>query len=59
MARESYPPDLSDGEWTILAPLIPPARPGRHPRVVDIREIVNGDWRMLPHDLPPHDTVYG
>jgi len=26
---------------------------------VDIREIVNGDWRMLPHDLSPHGTVYG
>jgi putative transposase len=27
-----YPSDLSDGEWEILAPLIPPAKPGGRPR---------------------------
>ena len=68
MARKPYPSDLSDAEWAILAPLVPPAKPGGHPRVVEIREIVNGilyalraggDWRMLPHDFPPYNTVYG
>ncbi len=68
MARKSYPSDLSDAEWTILSPLVPPAKPGGHPRVVDIRDIINGilyalraggDWRMLPHDFPPYNTVYG
>jgi putative transposase len=68
MVRKPYPSDLSDAEWAILAPLVPPAKPGGHPRVVNIREIINGvlyvlraggDWRMLPHDLPPHNTVYG
>lgn len=68
MPRKAYPSDLSDAEWDILAPLVPPAKSGGHPRVVDIREIINGilyavraggDWRMLPHDLPPYNTVYG
>lgn len=48
-----------------------PQRPHRRasrPRTADVREVVNGvlyvlrsgcDWRILPHDLPPHDTVYG
>ena len=68
MARQPYPTDLTDREWAILAPLIPPAKPGGRPRSVDLREILNGivyalraggSWRMLPHDLPPWPTVYG
>ena len=67
MARKSYPSDLSDAEWDILAPLVPPAKSGGHPRVVDIREVINGilyilrtgaQWREIPHDLPPKGTVY-
>ena len=67
MERETYPTDLNDGEWQILKPLIPPAMPGGRPREVDMREILNGifyelrsgcAWRMLPHDLPPWQTVY-
>ena len=68
MARKPYPSDLSDAEWAILAPLVPPAKSGGRPRVVEMREIINGmlyilrageGWRMLPHDLPPYNTVYG
>ena len=68
MARPPYPTDLTDRQWAILAPLIPPAKPGGRPRSVDVREILNGifyalraggSWRMLPHDLPPWPTVYG
>ena len=58
---------LSDGEWDLLEPLIPPAKPGGRPRQTDMREVLNGilyvlrsgcAWRMLPHDLPPWQTVY-
>jgi putative transposase len=65
--RESYPSDLTDDQWALLAPLIPPAKPGGRPREVDMREIVNalfyqnrsgGQWDMLPHDLPPKSSVY-
>jgi len=67
MNRKSYPTDLTDEEWAILVPLIPPAKPGGRPREVDMREILNGllyllrtgcAWRMIPHDLPPWQTVY-
>lgn len=67
MARESYPTDISDDEWVILGPLVPPARPGGHPRTVNIREVLNAifyqlrsgcQWRMMPHEFPPWQTVY-
>ena len=62
-----YPSDLTDEEWTYVAPLIPPAKPGGNKRTVDIREVMNGvmyvlstgcQWRALPKDLPPKSTVY-
>ncbi len=65
--RKPYPSDLTDEQWDILAPLLPPAKPGGRPRAVDLREVVNGilyalrsgcAWRMLPNDLPPWQTVY-
>lgn len=42
MNRKPYPSDLTDAQWEELAPLIPPAKPGGHPRTVDMREIING-----------------
>lgn len=68
MKRKAYPTDLTDKEWELLEPLIPPAKPGGRPREVDMREIVNaivyqlrsgGAWRLLPHDFPNWSTVYG
>ena len=65
--RKPYPSDLTDAQWETLAPLLPPAKPGGHPRTVDLREVVNGilyvlrggcSWRMLPHDFPPWGTVW-
>ena len=67
MARQRYPTDLTDDEWRVLEPLIPPAKPGGRPRSVDLREIINairyllrsgGAWRLMPHDLPPWETAY-
>ena len=67
MSRKSYPSDLTDEQWEILGPLLPPAKPGGRPRTVDLREVVNGilyllrsgcPWRMVPHDLPPWQTLY-
>ena len=62
-----YASDLSDAEWAILEPLIPPAKPGGCPRRVNMRQILNGifyvlrsgcAWRLLPHDYPAWSTVY-
>jgi transposase len=67
--RKVYPSDLTDEQWSLLAPLLPPDctdRLGR-PREVDLREVVNAilfinrsgcQWDMLPHDLLPKSTVY-
>jgi putative transposase len=68
MERKPYPSDLTDAQWEELAPLIPPAKPGGHPRTVDMREVINGilyvlrsgcTWRMMPHDFPPWSTAWG
>src|SRR5947209_5952419 len=65
--RKRYPTDLSDGQWQILAPLIPPAKAGGCPRTADLREVINAllyqqrtgcQWDMLPHDLLPKSTVF-
>jgi putative transposase len=65
--RKPYPSDLSDAQWALIAPMIPPAKPGGLPRTVDVREVVNTilyisrtgcQWRFLPHDLLPKSTVW-
>ena len=62
-----YPSDLSDAEWAIAGPMIPPARHGGRKRSVNLREILNGifyvlstgcQWQALPKDLPPKSTVH-
>src|SRR5260370_24521024 len=37
-----YPSDLTDDEWKLVEPLIPPGQPGGGKRTVIMREIVNG-----------------
>lgn len=67
MATITYPSDLTDAEWRVVAPLLPPAKPGGRPRSVDVRRILNGlfylvrsgcAWRYLPRDYGPWSTVY-
>ena len=67
MSRKAYPTDLTDAQWAILEPLIPPAKFGGRPREVEMREVLNAifyldrsgcQWDMLPHDLLPKSTVY-
>lgn len=62
-----YPSDLTDEEWSVVEPLIPPAKRGGRKRVVAVREVVNGvmyvlstgcQWRYIPKDLPPRSTVH-
>lgn len=63
-----YPSDLTDREWSVIAPLLPPAKKGGRKRTTDLREVLNGllyiassgcPWRMLPKDFPPMTTVQG
>lgn len=65
--RKAYPTDLTDAQWELIAPLLPPAKHGGRPRTVNLREVVNTvlylnrtgcQWDMLPHDLQPKSTAY-
>jgi transposase len=37
-----YPSDLTDAEWALVEPLIPPAKRGGRKRSVNVREVLNG-----------------
>jgi putative transposase len=65
--RLTYTTDLTDGEWHILEPLLPPEKTGGRPRKYPRREVLNGiqyvlragcAWRLMPHDLPHWQTAY-
>lgn len=65
--RRAYATDLTPEQWRLLAPQLPPAKPGGRPRSTDLREVLNAilyvvrtgcAWRQLPHDFPPWNTVY-
>jgi transposase len=62
-----YPSDLTDDEWALVGPLIPPAKRGGRKRTKDERDLVNGlmyvlstscQWRYVPKDLPPKSTLH-
>jgi transposase len=62
-----YPSDVTDEEWSHVAPLIPPAKRGGNRRHGNEREVVNGlmyilstgcQWRAIPKDLPARSTLY-
>jgi transposase len=61
-----YPSDLTDAEWALIEPVIPPAKRGGNKRTVNVREVVNAlmyvlstgcQWAALPKNLPPRSTV--
>ena len=65
--RLRYPSDLTDEEWALIEPHIPPAKRGGNKRTGKLREVVNGlmyilsagcQWRPIPKDLPPRSTLY-
>src|ERR1044071_3473196 len=62
-----YPSDLSDSEWALIEPAIPPAKHGGRRREVNVREVLNAifyvlstgcQWEALPKDLPPKSTAH-
>jgi transposase len=61
-----YSSDMTDSEWAVIEPLLPPAPHLGRPRTVEARAVVNGilylatsgcQWRQLPKDFPPMTTV--
>lgn len=65
--RKPYPTDLTEEQWQLLEPILPPAKGRGRPRA-DLREVLNAifyitqagcAWRLLPTNFPPWQTVYG
>ena len=65
--RKSYPTDVSDEEWQFCVGYLTLMTEQAPQRVYPLREIFNalrylvkmgGQWRMMPHDLPPWEVVY-
>jgi putative transposase len=63
----SYPSDVTDAQWALIEPLLPPAPTGGRPRTTNMRDVVNAilyilrtgcQWRYLPKDFPPKSTVW-
>jgi transposase len=66
MERKPYPSDLTEAQWKLIEPQIPPEQWGGRTREVDMREVFNGmmcltrtgcQWRAIPHDLPNKSTI--
>ena len=62
-----YPSDLTDAEWKLVEPLIPPGKTGGGKRTGVMREVVDGlmyilstgcQWAAIPKDLPPKSALY-
>ena len=60
-----YPSDLTNEEWALVEPLIPPGKGSM--RRVNVQEVMNGimyilstgcQWRAVPKDLPPRSTLF-
>jgi putative transposase len=67
MEAHHYPSDLTDEQWALIEPYLPPAPPGGRPRKTAMRDVLDTilyilrtgcQWRYLPGDLPPKSTVW-
>ncbi|RSZ56554.1 IS5 family transposase [Massilia atriviolacea] len=65
--RSGYRSDISDQEWKLVEPLLPGRSRTGSPRKTELRQVINAlrylvrsgcEWRMLPNDFPPYQTVY-
>lgn len=67
MRTHHYPSDITDAQWALIEPYIPPVLPGGRPRKTDVRDVLDAifyivrtgcQWRYLPADFPPKSTVW-
>src|SRR4051812_47264783 len=67
MRTHNYPSDVTDEQWPLIEPHIPPEPGGGRPRETDMRDVLDAifyilrtgcQWRYLPGDLPPKSTVW-
>jgi len=63
---ERYESDLTDTEWEVIEPPVPPPSPPGRRRITDLREVLNAiqymlatgcQWRAIPKCFPPFTTV--
>lgn len=61
-----YASDMTDREWALIAPFMPPRKTTGRPRTTDLRDVLDAilymaatgcQWAMLPNDFPPPSTV--
>ena len=62
-----YPTDVTDEQWAVVEPLLPPAKPGGRRRTADLRLVLDTvfyldkagcQWAMLPTDLAKRSTAH-
>jgi Putative transposase of IS4/5 family (DUF4096) len=41
MRNQLYPTDVTDSQWNLIKELIPLAKPGGRPRILDMRQVIN------------------
>jgi putative transposase len=67
MSKPAYPSGLTDAQWQLVAPLVPPPRPGGRPAEGTRRAILDGilyatrtgcSWRSPPNDLPTYRICF-
>lgn len=67
MRTNHYPSDLTDAQWVLIEPHLPPEPGGGRPRKTDMRDVFDAilylvhtgcQWRYLPSDFPPKSTVW-
>src|SRR5436305_8721050 len=67
MRTHHYPSDITDAQWALIEPHIPPEPGGGRPRKTDMRDVLDAvlyivrsgcQWRYLPVDFPPKSTVW-
>lgn len=65
--RKPYKTDLTDAEWALIQPILPPVRVKNGAEPTDLREVLNTiryqmrtgvQWDLLPHDLAPKSTTF-
>ena len=65
--QSGYPSDVSDEEWSFVAPYLALCREDSPQREHSLRAVFNGlryivktgnQWRFMPHDMPPWPAIY-
>jgi transposase len=66
--QRRYDSDLTDAQWERIKDVIPAPQEGGRRRSTNLRRVCDAifylartgcQWRYLPHDFPPWQTVYG